>query len=365
MDKETLSNYGWIVICVLVLAVMIALAGPFGTFVAGAVKSTTAGLFGVNQNALGAAGIEIGDQAFANCEHLETEIRNATADYSGDTCCKECGTVLTTGTYVIPTGGKYTAADGTVYNPGDAYPETVTNNDKYEYGDYSYRYLTESNGWRVSVRSKQKETYGPILDEINGKLVTDLKETFMNCNNLITVPVLPKGAINLYNLFANSAKIKTYVGSTDPDGDFSNYIIPSSVTNMRTSFYGCELITDLPTIPEGVTDISYAFQDCYSLIDLGDYIIPNSVNNMENTFKNCTSLTTAPTIPSSVTNMRYTFYGCTSLTGTIIINATPSSNCTNCFYNVDMSKITLTGTSAIKLALANTGLNSSQVTIIN
>ena len=30
MDKETLSNYGWIVICVLVLAVMIALATPFG-----------------------------------------------------------------------------------------------------------------------------------------------------------------------------------------------------------------------------------------------------------------------------------------------------------------------------------------------
>lgn len=66
MDKETLSNYGWIVICVLVLAVMIALAGPFGTFVAGAVKSTTTGLFGVNQNALGAAGITIDDQAFAD-----------------------------------------------------------------------------------------------------------------------------------------------------------------------------------------------------------------------------------------------------------------------------------------------------------
>ena len=29
MDKETLSNYGWIVICVIVLAVMIALATPF------------------------------------------------------------------------------------------------------------------------------------------------------------------------------------------------------------------------------------------------------------------------------------------------------------------------------------------------
>ena len=64
MDKETLSNYGWIVICVLVLAVMIALSGPFGNFVADAVKSTTQGLFDVNQNALDAAGIEIEDQAF-------------------------------------------------------------------------------------------------------------------------------------------------------------------------------------------------------------------------------------------------------------------------------------------------------------
>ncbi len=65
MDKETLSNYGWIVICVLVLAVMIALAGPFGSFIADAVKSTTQGLFDVNQSALDAAGITITDNAFA------------------------------------------------------------------------------------------------------------------------------------------------------------------------------------------------------------------------------------------------------------------------------------------------------------
>ena len=57
MDKETLSNYGWIVICVLLLAVMIALATPFGTFVADAVKSTTQGLFDVKQNALNNTGL--------------------------------------------------------------------------------------------------------------------------------------------------------------------------------------------------------------------------------------------------------------------------------------------------------------------
>jgi hypothetical protein len=57
MDKETLSNYGWIVICTLVLVVMIALATPFGTFVSGAVQSTTQGLFDVNHNALESTGL--------------------------------------------------------------------------------------------------------------------------------------------------------------------------------------------------------------------------------------------------------------------------------------------------------------------
>ena len=66
MDKETLSNYGWVVICVLVLVVMIALATPFGKYIANAVKATTESLFTVSQNALNtglsnAGGITVGD----------------------------------------------------------------------------------------------------------------------------------------------------------------------------------------------------------------------------------------------------------------------------------------------------------------
>ena len=57
MDKETLSNYGWIVICVLVLAVMIALATPFGSFISEAIQSTTKGLFDVNKSALDSTGL--------------------------------------------------------------------------------------------------------------------------------------------------------------------------------------------------------------------------------------------------------------------------------------------------------------------
>mgnify|MGYP003305807199 CR=1 FL=1 len=39
MDKSTLSNYGWIVIITLVLSIMLALATPFGSFVARGVSN--------------------------------------------------------------------------------------------------------------------------------------------------------------------------------------------------------------------------------------------------------------------------------------------------------------------------------------
>ena len=68
MDKETLSNYGWVVICVLVLVVMIALATPFGKYIADAVKHTTQGLFGASHEALNkglssAAGVTVATPA--------------------------------------------------------------------------------------------------------------------------------------------------------------------------------------------------------------------------------------------------------------------------------------------------------------
>jgi hypothetical protein len=52
MDKETLSNYGWIVICVIVLAVMIALAPDFAEAVKNAVVDATKQLIGHASTAL-------------------------------------------------------------------------------------------------------------------------------------------------------------------------------------------------------------------------------------------------------------------------------------------------------------------------
>ena len=68
MDKETLSNYGWIVIAVLVLSVMIALATPFGSYIEQGVRATTEGLFDTSKNAVNSAfedlGVQMDDQEF-------------------------------------------------------------------------------------------------------------------------------------------------------------------------------------------------------------------------------------------------------------------------------------------------------------
>ena len=106
--------------------------------------------------------------------------------------------------------------------------------------------------------------------------------------------------------------------------------ILSSVTNMESTFKGCTSLTTAPAIPNSVTDMTSTFNGCISLKtyvgstdtdgDFSNYTIPNSVTKMHSTFKGCTSLTTAPVIPSGVTNVYQTFNGCTSLTGSIEVN---------------------------------------------
>lgn len=56
MDKETLSHYGWIVVLILILSVMMALATPLGQFVANGFKSTYVGFTHTLSNAINNTG---------------------------------------------------------------------------------------------------------------------------------------------------------------------------------------------------------------------------------------------------------------------------------------------------------------------
>ena len=79
MDKQTLSHYGWIVIVVLVLAVMLALATPFGTYVGDAVVNTAKGFVGTAENNLNEDNIQVQGQVWDN------KFENGLGGNSGET----------------------------------------------------------------------------------------------------------------------------------------------------------------------------------------------------------------------------------------------------------------------------------------
>jgi hypothetical protein len=387
MDKETLSNYGWIVICILVMVVMIALATPFGSFISGAVQSTTKGLFDVNKSALNNTGlITIDDQEF------DVPNGNGDAGENGGTPTKDPA---------------LNPNDGTAPQTGDVYT----------HGDYEYRYNqfyddnegewvenTAQNGWSPRVTDMSKTTYGNILESINGEPITSLNYTFSRCSNLSTAPVIPdsvtsmvqtfqncraltiapaipNGVTNMDSTFVRSAltsaplipssvknmnntfhscqSLKTYAGSTDSDGDFSNYLLPSGVSIVTGTFQNCRALTIAPAIPNTITSLSGTFANGTSLTTAP--AIPNAVTDMYMTFYNCNALTTAPIIPSNVTNMTWTFQRCTSLNGTVEINATNLTSYSACFNGTTQS-ITLTGNCPKLVEIATTG-NNGNITV--
>lgn len=126
MDKQTLSNYGWIVICVLVLSVMIAMATPFGNYVKLAVESTTAGLFDTSESALNVVGMSAkGDGSSGSgtqtptaptpCSHTNTKTEGAitvsctTDGHTGKTVCADCGETISNGSTITATGHQNTS----------------------------------------------------------------------------------------------------------------------------------------------------------------------------------------------------------------------------------------------------------------
>ena len=94
-------------------------------------------------------------------------------------------------------------------------------------------------------------------------------------------------------------------------------------------------MTNAPTIPSKVTDMSNAFEEMIYLET--PPTIPTSVVNMAGTFYDCIGLKSAPIIPSNVSNIKETFAGCTSLVGDVWIESNRINNTSmqNCFYFTD------------------------------
>ena len=97
--------------------------------------------------------------------------------------------------------------------------------------------------------------------------VESMQLTFAYCGSLSVAPNLSKCS-NLQTIdaiFGGCGMLNSYIGSQDEDGDFSNYIIPQSVTIMSNAFVNCEGINVAPVIPKNVKSITATFRGCINL----------------------------------------------------------------------------------------------------
>lgn len=297
------------------------------------------------------------------CNHTNIELRDAINGYSGDKYCADCGELLEKGGYLIPEGGTYyigvqgrSSGDYStatkILKAGDFFPSYVSRGDVYVYGDYEYRYGIEcsyndiwysgTSHWGVDVLDKTKTTYGPMLETICSKPITGLGQTFFGCSNMTTIPKLPSTVEKLDGTFYGCSNLVTYEGSTDANGDFSNFVIPSNVkwlqstfgccqkmvkapripegvTSVYKAFICCTNLTTVPTLPDSVTSLDYVFSECYKIStyygsadskgDFSNYVIPSRVTRIAEMFSFSNGLKKAPRIHSNITDISKAFYG--------------------------------------------------------
>ena len=343
MDKETLSNYGWVVVCVLVLAVMIALATPFGNFVASAVENTAESLFGASQKAMNTGledfGITVKDQEMgstnsASKEELPNEI------------IPEGGTYLANWVYDKTTH----TSSYTVLTAGNEFPKPQKG-DMYIYGEYEYCYGYTPDGyladWPQEIKSIMQngglEDYvidgwgvrfvgssqapEPIIDSINHIAITNLDGTYA-FTNIEVAPTIPKTITSMISTYAECRELTTAPVLTEGIEKMCGTFmycerltlppeIPSSVKDMSNAFFGCWSMEKLPTLHKGVEILDGTFAYCTGLliegydgaitstqnsheyIDFSYYKIPSTVTSMVHTFKG-SIIEGIPEIPSSV-----------------------------------------------------------------
>ena len=354
MDKETLSNYGWIVICVLVLAVMLALATPFGTFIADGFKATYTGLFDTGDSALDVGLNAVGVKNVLDCGHERKETGNHTQKECGHYNCQDtdCGCVpascgieghwsndgkdhttkvyhtnsvsyKTPHTYacecngwIVPEGGTYVNSS-IEYTAGDIAP-CLKSGDKYMFGDYVYTYQVMGInayrspwGWNVAINTdvtdNTKSSYGAILESIREEPIVGLYQTFKNCENLTDegVPKLPDTVSNMYETFYGCKNLINLNGRA----------LPTGLEFMYETFYRCTSLTSMSAIPSGVTDMTYTFEYCYSLTAPPDMSNAINLEKMYGTFRECQRLVTPPNLSNckKLTNMCMAFDFCYSL----------------------------------------------------
>ncbi len=198
-------------------------------------------------------------------------------------------------------------------------------------------------------------TFRECTDMINApeipKTVTSMYTTFNSCTHLKKASILPNSLLNMYGLFYSCYELK------EPP------IIPQTVTNMSQAFVHCKKMEYLPKIPQSVTSLRGSFAYCVLVMQAPS--IPTKVTDMKRTFIGCTNLKQLSTaIPETVDNLQETFAECPNLTGTIQIEANPTSY-EDCFRNTatNAGTLILTGNSHLLNEICATKSSNSIIQV--
>ena len=190
---------------------------------------------------------------------------------------------------------------------------------------------------KIEINHKEKIKFILCLD----RNINDLSYMFYECDSLISIDY---HKIN-NQLYQINEQFKSISNDSNRNNDnsntnyfglcknlkksLSNYSIISNINNSNIT---SEIYNYLFDYPLPLTDISYMFYKCNSLISLPDISNWNTsnVNNMSNIFSECNSLISLPDISKfdtyKVNNMSNIFYGCKSLTSLPDISKWNTSN---------------------------------------
>ena len=280
MDKQTLSHYGWIVVMVLCLSVMLALATPLGHFVGDGVVSIANGFVGTSTNAMK-------EDSISSMEDKWMDKLNSGTQPSS--------------------GKKYNYGDSIEYN---GYLYTYYGCETLE--EYIIGYIQTNYYYRDKITLSDQEALDSFVNECfgyenyntflsNGKSMKDIQDY---C-------AIPDDVINLLlndEFYGPITKNKGWCVEEVADKTKTSYpeltaLDGHPVMVLYKTFKGCSNMIQAPKIPEKVVCIDYAFAECDSLV-------------------------TAPVVPKDVMYMDYAFTYSSALSGSITIHANPIS-----YYN--------------------------------
>ena len=250
MDKQTLSNYGWIVICILVIVVMLALAIPFGNFTAGSFKSTTEGFFNVNEEALNSADISVPslEMQYTNMPNVSRPINpNGGAALPGGSGGTGDGTGDSNGGSENQGGGTGNQGGG-AGNPGISYTPLTTGN--------AYAIYDSSTQGLYFVRAASEPAVGSTFTASSGREI-NVTKVYSNFENKTDYCVYNNWDESDQNVFPGWHEYKdsvVYIEAIDVirpknmEGWFLRFgqcteaylgnFDTSSVTSMRMTFQG-------------------------------------------------------------------------------------------------------------------------------